>query len=160
MLATGHVLLPEEIISMIASKVRDVVFEPKMELWTKISQCLTNTCTTVSHMSESDLERTKDISDEQLEKEWYPDAEDNHQEHVRDYCNRLSMKSSKPHRKSSKLAKCVQVSFHEYSLHWCVHSSLATLASTKPSRLTSPDQRSSRKTSAYALTSWYRSSTK
>ena len=139
MLATGHILLPEEIISIIASKVRDVVFEAKMEPWTKISRCLAAFIS-----DESD--------DESMEEVYY---EDDHQEQIREYCKKLSNLDSK----SSTFAKCVQVGSHEPSLHCCIPSYLVILSFTKLSRLTTPSQRSSRKTSAYALTSWCKSST-
>lgn len=47
--------LPEEIIGMIASEVRDVAFERKMKKWIKISRCLANTCTSMSHVSKVNL---------------------------------------------------------------------------------------------------------
>ena len=145
MLASNHILLPEEIISIIVSKVRDVVFEARMETWTKISRCLAKRCTLAAFSSD-------ESDDESMEEVYF---EDDHQEHMREYCKKLSNLDSK----SSTFAQCVQVSSHERSLHCCIPSYLVTLPFTELSRLTTPSQRSSRKTSAYALTSWCKSST-
>ena len=112
--------LPEEIISNIADKVRDTVVRHKMIKWTKINSCLSNTCTSSSHLRRSDVDFVDNFGSsnvyrrvsERLEQ----GAAEQHQKDVRRYYNMLT----DPNR-SSKFAKCVQVHNHRTSSH-CVTS--------------------------------------
>ena len=107
MLATYHFLLREEIIFIIANKVCDVVFETKMDSWTKISRCLNNKCTNVSHMSQSDINFAVSKGRlESLEKGYNRDAEDDHQARVREYYAKLWNLGGES---KSRLAKCAKV---------------------------------------------------
>ena len=106
MLAIPHTL-PEEIIGMIASKVRDVDFKPKMKLWAQINRCLANKCNPLSHLSIDYSMFSSNVSERSLLKHGgYEEAAEVHQKRVKWYCKMLSNLDGK----SSKFAKCVRVS--------------------------------------------------
>lgn len=110
MLATPHTL-PEEIICIIASKVRDVVFKPKMKVWAQVSRCLANECTNLSHLSMDYSMFSSNVSKRGLLKLYEASIMEEHQKLVKRYCKMLSNLDGK----SSRFAKCVRVSFIEYS---------------------------------------------
>ena len=95
---------------MIASEVRNIVFTRKIEKWTKISECLAGTCTTLSHTNQADLYsmhsflseilEDEELIKEELEAEIEHDAAEEHQKIVRRYCHILSNLNG-----SSKFAK-------------------------------------------------------
>ncbi|KAL8993309.1 MAG: hypothetical protein Q9169_006445 [Polycauliona sp. 2 TL-2023] len=47
--------LPEEILAIIASCLRDVVYQSEIEQWIKIDRCLANTCDPLSHFSHEEM---------------------------------------------------------------------------------------------------------
>ncbi|KAL8787060.1 MAG: hypothetical protein Q9213_002402 [Squamulea squamosa] len=47
--------LPEEILSMIATVVRDQEFQRNMKEWVQVDNCLANTCTTLSHATVEEI---------------------------------------------------------------------------------------------------------
>ncbi len=103
--------LPEEIISMIASKIRDTVFKRKIKLWVKTSQCLANTCTTLSHVPQAELNSLAAIvtsnkmeDEEWLAQEFAEEAHEAHRKEVRQQCHALTNPKNK-----SKIAKSIKV---------------------------------------------------
>ena len=48
--------LSEEIKSIIASKLRNIVFKHRMKEWVKFSKCLAHRCMTISHVPEAELD--------------------------------------------------------------------------------------------------------
>ena len=102
---------PEEIISMIASKVRDTVFKRKKELWAKPTQYLANTCTTLSHVPQAELNSLAAIvtsnkmeDDEWLAEEFAEEAHEAHVKVVRQYCHALTSPKN-----NSRIAKSIKV---------------------------------------------------
>ena len=88
--------LPEEVIPSIASKVRDIAFKQRMKEWVKISRCLDNTCTTLSHVPKADIDSLAGIvtsnragDDEWLAEQFADEAYEAHQKAVRRYCAQL-----------------------------------------------------------------------
>ena len=134
--------LPPELISMITSKVRDIAFERRMKEWVKISRCLANTCTTLSHVPRADLNSLAGMvssnwaeNDDWLAEQFAEEAAEAHAKDVTRYCRVLTSLKGR-----SKFAKCVQVWIH-LSRHTPIissdsfpgRSSLETLASTPTS---------------------------
>ena len=130
--------LPEEVKSLIASKVRDIAFKQRMKEWVKISRCLANTCTTLSHVPQADIDSLALMvssnwaeDDEWLAEQFAPEAYEAHQKAVRRYCSHLMNLNG-----TSRLAKCAKVSFYSPLLLFFVsdwipcRSSLKTSAST------------------------------
>lgn len=95
---------------MIASAVRDIVFKRGMEIWAKISKCLDNTCTTLSHVNHAlfnalDKSRFSSGSERRSVKKFFAEgAAKAHQQDVIRHCRYLTDLNG-----TSKLAKCVQV---------------------------------------------------
>lgn len=52
--------LPEEIVSKIESEVRSIAFRHDMKEWSQMSNCLSNTCTPLSHITQEEVDRTRD----------------------------------------------------------------------------------------------------
>ena len=105
--------LPEEIIGMIASEVRDITFRQKMKQWVKIGKCLTNTCTTLSHLDQAQLEYLDFLAEEPpsriskkrlSDKFFWESAAEEHQGDVGRYCEALSNLEG-----SSEVARSAQV---------------------------------------------------
>ena len=103
--------LPEEIITMIAGKIRDTVFKRKIEPWVKTSRCLANTCTTLSHIPQAEFNSLAAIvtsnkmeDDEWLEEEFAEEAHEAHRKKVRQYCNALTSPKN-----NSRIAKSIKV---------------------------------------------------
>lgn len=94
--------LPEEIISMISNKVRDIASKRKTKKWTTVTKCLTNTCDSLFHVSKEDLDMMDQFGDLPDEAEY--EAAEAHQKDVIRYCKKLSNLEG-----SSKFAKCAQV---------------------------------------------------
>ena len=94
--------LPEEIISMIATRVRDIGSERKTKKWNIFTKCLTSGCDPLFHACDQDL----DVMDEfggLLDQARYNAAEAHEKDVVR-YHNELSYLGG-----ISKFAKCAQV---------------------------------------------------
>ncbi len=109
--------LPEEIKSLIASKVRDIVFKHRMKEWVKISKCLADSCKTLSHVPEAELNSLALMvssnyaeDDEWLAEQFADSAAEAHQKDVKRYCKALM--NLKGHQGKSRLAKCVRVRIH------------------------------------------------
>lgn len=105
--------LPEEIIGMIASEVRDITFRQEMKQWVKIGKCLTNTCTTLSHLDQAQLEYLDFLAEEPpsriskkrlADKFFWESAAEEHQGDVGRYCEALSNLEG-----SSEVARSAQV---------------------------------------------------
>lgn len=106
--------LPEEIKALIASKLRDIVFRHRMKEWVKISKCLADSCTTMSHVPEEDIQEmawmgfSKELEDDTWVSEtFFERAAQEHQEDIEGYCNDLIYLNGR-----SRLAKCVRVCTH------------------------------------------------
>ncbi len=95
-------ITPEEIISLIASIIRDEAFSRKTKKWTAVTRCLTNTCDKMSHLSRQDTNRIIRNGGTKNQLRW--EAEEKHQDCVIQYCEMLSKLGG-----SSKFAKCAQV---------------------------------------------------
>ncbi len=126
--------LPEEIISMIASNVRDAIFKQLIKEWIGIGRCLANTCAIRSHISQADRQcffarvASGMIYDMSLEEYFEDSREVEHKEAVERYCKALTDLNG-----TGEIAKGVKVHTHHYIV---LHSpltfyrlSLKTLAS-------------------------------
>ena len=106
--------LPEEIISMIAGRVRDAVAEHQAQKWTRMKGCFSNNCSILSHMLLAELDMELMIYSHGTDYESYElaemDAEEDHQEALERYCKRLTNLNG-----SSRFAKCVRVRIHSTS---------------------------------------------
>ena len=81
--------LPEEVISKIAGHLREIIFTAEMKSWIKISNCLANTCSIMSHMPHAELDSFGDLftsnkleDEEWLEEQFAEDAAEEHQKRV------------------------------------------------------------------------------
>ena len=97
--------LPEEIKSLIASKLRDIVFKHRMKEWVKIRKCLA-ALTVLGYSSEFE-------DDELVSEQFSESLFDEHQRDIKRYCNVLMHLESR-----SRLAKCVRVCFHPSHRMW------------------------------------------
>ena len=89
-----------------------------MKEWVKISRCLANTCTTLSHVPGADLDSFAGIvsssqadGDKWLAEEFADQAAEAHEKDVMRYCRVLTSRNGR-----SIFAKCVRVCIH-LSLH-------------------------------------------
>ncbi|KAL8903227.1 MAG: hypothetical protein Q9207_004061 [Kuettlingeria erythrocarpa] len=108
--------LPEELISMIAGTVRDLVFEQKMKKWINIHKCLTNDCKPLSHVTDDEIVKMNDSSGFNLSQEELEDAFDDeifeaHRINVETYYAKLAHLET-----SSKFAKCVQIFTRDFGI--------------------------------------------
>lgn len=105
--------LPEEVKSSIASEIRDIAYKQRMKEWVKISKCLANTCTTLSHVPQADVDSLALMvssnyaeDDEWLAEQFADAAYDAHQKAVRRHCGQLMKLNG-----TSRLAKCAKVGY-------------------------------------------------
>ena len=96
---------------MIASKIRDAVFKREIELWVKASQCLANTCTTLSHIPKADFNSLDAIvtsnkmeDDEWLAEQFVEESHEAHKKKVRQYFQALTNPKN-----NSRIAKSIKV---------------------------------------------------
>ena len=106
--------LPEEVVSLITGKVRDIAFERRMKEWVKIGRCLANTCTTLSHVPRADLDSFARMvssslaeNDEWLAEQFADEAAEAHEKDVMRHCRVLTSLNGR-----SIFAKCVRVCIH------------------------------------------------
>ena len=108
---------------MIAGKVRDISFEDEITKWNKISNCLADTCTTMSHIQRTEIRDAILVgrlpADKMKDEDWLADefaeeANEAHQEFVKDQCNYLM--SAK-----GKLGRCKRVRKHMSPSHASLH---------------------------------------
>lgn len=95
-----------------------------MKEWVKISRCLANRCTTLSHVPKADLDSFAEMvsskwaeNDEWLAEQFSDEAAEAHEKGVMRYCKVLTTLKG-----STKFAKCVKVRIH-LSHHIYVFSS-------------------------------------
>ena len=131
--------LPEDVFSMIARRIRDMVYKEKMQAWIKINNCLSNTCTTMSHVSHEAQDSLFEglsgkVSDDDpyITEHFTEDAAEQHQDDVWDYCMALSDPKD-----TSNVGRSVKVRVHPVCITY------TPIIDTSPVR-------SSFKTSAYA----------
>ena len=112
--------LSEEIKSIIASKLRDIVFKHRMKEWVKFSKCLAHRCMTISHVLEAELNTLAFLvpsnnveSDEGFASPLANNAAETHQEDVEHYRKVLMNLKGK-----SRLAKCVRVRTYPSHRRW------------------------------------------
>ena len=118
--------LPEEIMIMIASNVRDVVFDRKMRRWMKIIRCLSGECGLAAHTTPDELDLLRRLRRKVSEEERAGESDGHaagryseqkfwvdenfrveHQRCMRRYCQMLSNLDE-----SSRFANCVEVRVH------------------------------------------------
>ena len=131
--------LPEEIISMTASNVRDAVFKQLIKHWIKVRRCLAKTCTVMSHVSQAELRSFEYgdslISINAFEREGFleecfaDDAEEEHYQTVKRYCKALTDLNG-----TGEIAKGVQVHIIH---HYIVLRSPLTFYRSSPKTLVS-----------------------
>ncbi len=98
-------ITPEEIISLIASFIRDEASTRRRNNWTAVTRCLSNTCDKLSHLSRNSTDQIVRNAVLRYRLRWEAEeAEEAHQECLIRYCKMLSKLEG-----SSKFARCVQV---------------------------------------------------
>lgn len=99
--------LPEEILSMIASEVREIAFNGNLKFWTRVRECLSNDCSKLDHARSVSRRYigSSSLSDDEVYEKFKFEAADEHQRHVERYCQSLSNLDGR----SSRFAKCVKV---------------------------------------------------
>lgn len=111
--------LPEEIISLIASKIRDIAFKQRMKKWVRIERCLNNECTTLSHVPKGKLgslagtPSSNHIGDDvRLHEGLSAEATCVHQEDLERYSDILANLKG-----TSRFAECVQIFTQDFGIH-------------------------------------------
>ena len=95
-------ITPEEIISLIASFIRDEASTRKMRNWTAVTRCLNNTCDKLSHLSRHDTSRIIRNGGTKNQLRW--EAGKKHQNCVIQNCEMLSKLGG-----SSIFVRCAQL---------------------------------------------------
>lgn len=105
--------LPEEILSMIASEVREITFNRKLKYWTRVKECLSNNHCKIAHARHVSKHYTNSslLSDDEVYEKFKFEAVDEHQRCVERYCRTLSNLDGR----SSRFAKCVKVRIYRNS---------------------------------------------
>ncbi|KAL8754435.1 MAG: hypothetical protein Q9184_005114 [Pyrenodesmia sp. 2 TL-2023] len=98
--------LPEELIAMIASTVRDMAFEQKMIEWVRVNNCLTKKCKPLSHVDSCQIDdfsyhEGHDLSQDELEEAFADECTERHQHRVAKWYQNLTTMDDK-----SEIAKC------------------------------------------------------
>lgn len=103
--------LPEEIISKIESEVRSMAFRHDMKEWSRMSNCLSNTCTPLSHITQEEVDRIRDhfsgASEGAIEQTLMLLTNPSHKEALRAAWDELTWRGSV----GSYLEHCAQVSY-------------------------------------------------
>lgn len=94
---------------MIAKNVRDMVFEQRMKSWIKIDKCLTNDCSTLSHVESQEIVEMNEaydgsLSKGELEEALGDEAAETHMWTVERWFEMLTSLDG-----ASEIAKCVRV---------------------------------------------------
>lgn len=105
--------LPEEILTMIASEVREITFNRKLKYWTRVKECLSNDCCKIAHARHVSRRYAKSsfLSDDEVYEKFKFEAADEHQRYVERYCQLLSNLDGR----SSRFARCVKVRIYRNS---------------------------------------------
>ncbi|KAL8913359.1 MAG: hypothetical protein Q9171_001836 [Xanthocarpia ochracea] len=105
--------LPEELVSMIASEVRDQSFQRNMKDWVQADDCLANRCTILSHIARAGSQITGPycIGDESSMNAIEEEAHEQHCETMWTWCNDLVEMNGR-----SKIAQCVRAFTQEFGI--------------------------------------------
>ncbi|KAL8724911.1 MAG: hypothetical protein Q9181_006623 [Wetmoreana brouardii] len=108
--------LPEEMLSMIATVVRDQEFQRNMKRWVQVDNCLANTCTTLSHVPVEELNDfydfcTNNLSEGRLALDFEDLVPERHVDTIFEWSHDLECLDG-----ATEIAKCVRAFTREFGI--------------------------------------------